>query len=119
MIKLKRAYEDYEPSDGYRVLVDRLWPRGISKEEAKIDEWVKEIAPSTELRKWFEHEDPKWPEFREKYFQELKNVEPLVHEIMEKQKNRTVTFVYAAKDELYNNAVALKEYIDTLDSKSG
>lgn len=116
MIKTKRAYEPYDESDGYRILVDRLWPRGVTKAKAKIDEWVKELAPSDFLRKWYAHEQPKWPEFKRRYFEELQNEEILVRTIMDKQAEHTVTFIYAAKDELYNNAVALKEYIENVAS---
>ena len=116
MIKLKRAYEIYEKNDGYRILVDRLWPRGVSKADGKIDEWVKEVAPSNRLRKWFSHDDSKWPEFKRQYFEELQNEEALVQAITEKQADRTVTFVYAAKNETHNNAVALKEYIEDISS---
>lgn len=117
MIKLKRVYEAYEESDGYRILVDRLWPRGVSKADAKIDEWVKDIAPSSELRKWYAHEVPKWPEFKRRYFIELQGAEILVRDIVEKQKNRIVTFVYGAKDTEHNQAFALKEYIEDKMSK--
>jgi uncharacterized protein YeaO (DUF488 family) len=118
MIKLKRVYDIYEESDGYRMLVDRLWPRGVSKAKGKIDEWVKEVAPSNLLRKWFSHDESKWPEFKRLYFEELQTKEVLVHAIMEKQARHTVTFVYAAKDETHNNAVALKEYIENIQSKA-
>ncbi len=118
MIKLKRVYDIYEESDGYRMLVDRLWPRGVSKAKGKIDEWVKEVAPSNLLRKWFSHDESKWPEFKRLYFEELQTKEVLVHAIMEKQTGHTVTFVYAAKDETHNNAVALKEYIENIQSKA-
>lgn len=116
MINVKRVYDDYEESDGYRILVDRLWPRGISKARAKIDEWVKEIGPSDELRKWFAHDETRWPEFKRLYFKELKEKELLVHNIIEKQSKNKVTFIYAAKDEMDNNAVALKEYIENIES---
>ncbi len=118
MIKLKRAYEPYDESDGYRILVDRLWPRGVSKAKAKIDEWVKELAPSDSLRKWYAHQPPKWPEFKRRYFEELQNEATLLGTVMDKQAGHTVTFIYAAKDESYNNAVALKEYIDTMASEA-
>ena len=114
MIKLKRVYDDHEEDDGYRILVDRLWPRGMSKANGKIDMWVKEVAPSGLLRKWYSHDESKWPEFKRQYFEELRNSEALILDIIEKQKNSTVTFLYAAKDEKYNNAVALKEYIQII-----
>jgi len=94
-----------------RILVDRLWPRGISKEEAKIDLWLKDIAPSDGLRKWFAHDPAKWSVFKEKYFSELGNKKALIGEIMKKAKG-DVTLLYAAKDEQHNNAQALKEYIE-------
>lgn len=117
MIKLKRVYDISEENDGFRLLVDRLWPRGVSKAKGKIDEWVKEIAPSDTLRKWFSHDATKWPEFKRLYFEELQNKGILVRNIIEKQSNHTVTFIYAAKDEAHNNAVALKEYIEDIEGK--
>ena len=111
MIKVKRVYEPIDKDDGIRVLVDRLWPRGISKD--KIDIWLKDIAPSEDLRKWFNHDPSKWEEFKRKYFEELdKNpkIEILLQLI---RKGNHVTLVYASKSP-YNNAVALKEYLDKL-----
>ena len=111
MIKVKRVYEPIDKDDGIRVLVDRLWPRGISKD--KIDIWLKDIAPSEDLRKWFNHDASKWEEFKRKYFEELdKNpkIEILLQLI---RKGNHVTLVYASKSP-YNNAVALKEYLDKL-----
>lgn len=108
MIHIKRIYEPPEKKDGYRILIDRLWPRGIAKQEAKIDVWVKEIAPSTELRKWFNHDAVKWKEFKEKYKKELKNNLELVHQIkaLEKEK-KIITLLFAAKETAYNNAQVL------------
>lgn len=114
MIKLKRVYDIYDENDGYRILIDRLWPRGISKVDVKIDEWSKEVAPSNQLRKWYSHDVAKWPEFKQLYFKELKNERALIQAIIEKQAGNTVTFIYAAKDETHNNAVALKEYIEDI-----
>lgn len=111
-IAIKRMYEEPSPKDGYRILVDRIWPRGISKEAAKIDEWLKDIAPSTELRKWFNHEPPKWIEFKKRYFAELKSKEKELEDIYSLLKKHHITIMYAAKSEEYNNAVALKEYIE-------
>ncbi|MEM3204167.1 MAG: DUF488 domain-containing protein [Saccharolobus sp.] len=111
MIKVKRVYEPIDKDDGIRVLVDRLWPRGISKD--KIDIWLKDIAPSEDLRKWFNHDASKWEEFKRKYFEELdKNpkIEILLQLI---RKGNNVTLVYASKSP-YNNAVALKEYLEKL-----
>ena len=111
-IELKRIYEKHSKNDGYRVLVDRLWPRGVSREKAGIDLWLKEIAPSGELRKWFAHKPEKWDDFKNKYFDELKlnhaGVEVLINHL-EKDK---ITLLYSAKEERYNNAAALKEYIE-------
>jgi len=112
MLKLKRAYEDPAKSDGHRVLVDRLWPRGVSKEDARLDDWMKDVAPSDELRKWFGHDPEKWDEFRKRYFAELDADPEAVAKLAEKAKEGTVTLVYAAKDEEHNNAVALKEYLE-------
>ena len=109
MIFLKRVYEKPEKKDGTRILVDRLWPRGISKEEAKIDLWLKNIGPSNELRKWFNHEDNKWEEFRKKYFEELKDKKGLIEQI--KKQEGTVTLLFGAKNVEHNNAVAIKEYL--------
>ena len=117
MIKLKRAYDISEESDGFRMLVDRLWPRGVSKDKGKIDEWVKDVAPSDLLRKWYSHDESKWSEFKQRYFQELQTKGILILAIIQKQSHHTVTFVYAAKDETHNNAVALREYIENIESK--
>ena len=113
VIKLKRAYEAPESDDGFRVLVDRLWPRGVSIGEARIDLWLKEIGPSTELRKWFDHDPSKWATFRARYLRELKSRPAPVAQLMEHVRNGTVTLVYGAKDHMHNNAVALKEFIES------
>jgi uncharacterized protein YeaO (DUF488 family) len=108
MVKLKRIYEKAEANDGYRILVDRIWPRGISKEKAHLDLWLKEIGPSDKLRKWFNHEVEKWEEFEEKYKKELRqNPSPLnqLQEILKKE--RTITLLYGAKDTQHNQAVVL------------
>lgn len=114
MIKIKRIYEEYSSDDGVRILVDRLWPRGISKEKAKIDIWYKDIAPTNDLRKWFNHDIEKYEEFKEKYFEELKG-NPLLPDFLdlvsEKSKSSDVTLLFSAKDEEHNNAVVLKEFI--------
>jgi uncharacterized protein YeaO (DUF488 family) len=112
MIKLKRAYDAYSRNDGKRVLVDRLWPRGLRKDEAMIDLWMKDIAPSSELRKWFSHEPSKWQEFRQRYRQELKDKEGLVEGLREESNKGTVTLLFSAKDREHNNAVVLKEMIE-------
>ncbi|HEY6328782.1 MAG TPA: DUF488 domain-containing protein [Blastocatellia bacterium] len=112
MIKLKRAYEPPAKDDGERILVERLWPRGLTKEKAKIDLWMKEIAPSTELRKWFGHDPAKWTEFRRRYKSELEQQPELVKELRAKGRRGPVTFVYAAKDEEHNSALLLKEFVE-------
>ena len=112
MIKIKRAHDKVEKGDRIRVLVDRLWPRGVSKEKAKVDLWLKEIGPSDELRKWFGHDPDKWHEFKKKFFEELdKNNEPL-DQIIKKSKTDDVILLYGAKDKLHNNAIALKDYLE-------
>ncbi len=106
-IKVKRIYEEPKKSDGLRILVDRLWPRGIKKEEAHIDLWLKEIAPSDSLRKWYNHDAQKWTEFQKRYAKELKEKEELVNQIREESKKRNVTLLFSAKETEHNNAVAL------------
>jgi uncharacterized protein YeaO (DUF488 family) len=110
-LKLKRAYEPASKTDGVRVLVDRLWPRGVSKKAARIDHWLKEIAPSAELRKWFDHDPAKWAKFRAKYFRELDANRETVDQLRELARSGPVTLVFAAKDEEHNDAVALQEYL--------
>ncbi len=112
MIKLKRAYEEPAGKDGFRILVERLWPRGVSKEKANIQLWAKEIAPSARLRKWYGHDVTKWKEFKKRYWQELKENEESLEEIRSRTRKGTVTFVYAARDEEHNSALALKEYLE-------
>lgn len=111
MLKLKRVYDKQEKSDGKRILVDRLWPRGISKERAKLHLWLKEIAPSPELREWFGHDAKKWPEFKKRYRAELKGKKELLAEIKKMAENEVVTLVYGSKEERYNDAVALKFFL--------
>jgi uncharacterized protein YeaO (DUF488 family) len=111
-IRLKRAYEGPGSQDGCRVLVDRLWPRGVSKEEAKIDLWLKEIAPSDALRKWFGHDPEKWEEFRKRYFAELDERGESLEELRREVGDGRVTLVFGARDEEHNNAVALKEFLE-------
>lgn len=110
--QLKRVYEKADVADGYRVLVDRLWPRGLSKEKARVDLWLKDIAPSTELRKWFGHDPEKWNVFQQKYKAELKEKNETVKILKEEMKKHSVTLVYAAKDELHNDALVLKEFLE-------
>jgi uncharacterized protein YeaO (DUF488 family) len=109
--KIKRIYKKPEKSDGFRILVDRLWPRGIKKNEAQIDLWIKDIAPSGELRRWYSHDRIKWPQFKKKYFNELKDKKDLVEIILTRAKSKNVTLLYSAKEEKYNNAAALKQYL--------
>ena len=112
MFRAKRIYEAAETSDGYRVLVDRLWPRGVSKEEAEVELWLKEVAPSDALRKWFGHDPKRWEEFQERYREELKKASAAVEQLRKVQKEHgTVTFVYSARDEKHNQAVALEKYL--------
>ena len=112
MIKIKRIYDDPAQDDGLRILVDRLWPRGISKDRARLDLWLKEAAPSDALRKWFGHDRARWDEFKSKYFKELKDQEEAVNTIASKASDEPVTLLYGAKDEEYNNAVALREFVE-------
>ncbi len=110
-IRLKRAYDPPAKNDGYRVLVDRLWPRGVKKEGAELDAWPKDIAPSDALRKEFHGQPEKWDAFKEKYEKELDQNRDAVNELLAKARKGRVTLVYASKDEDHNNAVALKEYL--------
>jgi uncharacterized protein YeaO (DUF488 family) len=111
-ISLKRVYDPPSANDGFRVLVDRLWPRGLKKETARIDLWFKDVAPSNDLRKWFGHKPAKWDEFKRRYFRELDNRPIETSLLVEKAKSGTLTLLFAAKDEIYNNAAALIEYIE-------
>jgi uncharacterized protein YeaO (DUF488 family) len=110
-IRLKRAYEKPSPADGTRILVDRLWPRGISREKAALDGWMKEIAPSTELRKWFAHDPKRWEEFRRRYSEELRAHPERLEELRSFARKGTLTLVYAAHDEAHNDAVVLRDVL--------
>ncbi|MFQ5848592.1 MAG: DUF488 domain-containing protein [Candidatus Methylomirabilales bacterium] len=112
MIRIKRVYEPPDPSDGFRVLVDRLWPRGLAKEKARIDKWQKDLAPSDALRRWFGHDPRKWEEFKRRYRQELGRKTEELKELAGHARHGTVTLLYAARDEDHNNAVALKELVE-------
>ncbi len=112
MIKLKRVYEQADDSDGFRVLVDRLWPRGVSKEEAKLNEWLRDIAPSDELRKWFGHDPDKWTEFERRYRGELASKEELVNKLIEDAKGEDITLLYASRETKHNNVVVLKNVLE-------
>lgn len=111
-LKIKRVYEKPAKEDGTRILVDRLWPRGLTKEKAGIDLWLKEIAPGTALRKWFGHDPGKWKEFQKRYHQELKKNKEQVLILTEEQKKGVVTLVYGAKDQEHNEALVLKEWLN-------
>lgn len=113
-IKLKRAYDKPEAGDGVRILVERLWPRGLSKEEAKVDIWLKDIAPSAGLRKWFSHDPAKWEEFRRRYYRELDQNRDAVKGLLEITEGSDATFVYGSREKEYNSALALKSYIEKL-----
>jgi len=118
MIQIKRAYEPASETDGARILVERLWPRGIKKEALSLDTWVKEVAPSTELRKWFQHDPAKWREFRKRYSRELEeNPEPW-QQLLNRARRGRLTLVYSSHDEEHNNAVALKEFLEQKQLKS-
>lgn len=113
-ISLKRAYDPPATGDGYRVLVDRLWPRGLKRETARLDEWLKEAAPSDALRKWFHAHPEQWDEFRHRYRAELKQQHALLRPLAARARDGSVTLVYAARDTAHNNAVVLQQYLATL-----
>jgi uncharacterized protein YeaO (DUF488 family) len=110
-IQLRRAYDPPGRRDGYRVLVDRVWPRGVSKDELQLDEWRKEIAPSDRLRKWFGHDPARWGEFQERYFTELAEKQDAVRDLVKRARRGRVTLVYGARDPEHNQAVALEAYL--------
>jgi uncharacterized protein YeaO (DUF488 family) len=112
MTRLKRVYEKPSRQDGFRILVDRLWPRGLTKERASVDLWVKEVAPSTELRQWFDHVPANWRQFERRYRRELREQKPSLALLKQKSKGHTVTLVYGARDEDHNEAVVLKAVLD-------
>lgn len=111
MIKLKRVYEEPSSKDGVRVLVERLWPRGLTKKRAAIDLWLKDVAPSPELRKWFGHDPARWEQFQKRYRRELRERKDAIRLLKQKLKEGTVTLVYAARDEEHNGALALKRHL--------
>jgi len=111
MITLKRAYDPASPTDGIRFLVERLWPRGVSKATLRIDAWLKDVGPSTALRKWFSHDPEKWEEFRRRYFRELGSQPDAWRPIVSGARRGRVTLVYSSHDTRHNNAVALQEYL--------
>lgn len=110
-ISIKRIYDPEEEGDGYRVLVDRIWPRGVSREKASWDEWLKEAAPATELRRWFSHDPAKWEDFRKKYFEELDRNTDAVPHLRQLARKGKLTLLYAARDTEHNEAAALKDYL--------
>jgi len=112
-ITLKRAYDPPAKGDGTRILVDRLWPRGIKKDNARIDLWLKDAAPSSALRAWFAHDPAKWRTFKARYFKELEDNPDVVTVLLHQARNADITLVYAARETRYNNAVALKAYLET------
>jgi uncharacterized protein YeaO (DUF488 family) len=114
-IRTKRIYEQPESKDGIRILVDRLWPRGLSREQAQLDAWYKDLAPSTELRRWYNHDPGKWDEFRSRYFLELRSQPEQVRKLLKSLGKSPVTLLFGAKEAQYNNAVALKEYLESRD----
>jgi len=114
VIAVKRVYELPKSGDGYRILVERLWPRGISKEKAHIDLWLREAGASPLLRKWYGHDPEKWETFRQKYFMELQDRSGVINQLREIiDREQKVTFIYASRDEVHNNAIALKEFLET------
>ena len=117
-IKLKRVYEPASPADGTRILVDRLWPRGLRKEDAAIDHWFKELAPSTTLRRWFGHKPERWIEFRKRYRAELAEQPEALAQLRSLARKRPITLLFAAHDELRNNAVVVRELLDTEERKA-
>jgi uncharacterized protein YeaO (DUF488 family) len=110
-LRLKRAYEPASPSDGYRILIDRLWPRGVSRERARLDAWDKDLAPSTELREWFAHEPERFEEFRRRYVEELRPRRARIAELRRRAREGPVTLVYSARDAEHNDAVVLAEVL--------
>jgi uncharacterized protein YeaO (DUF488 family) len=111
MIKIKRVYDPPEPEDGKRILIDRLWPRGLKKENLKMDEWLKEIAPSDKLRKWFSHDPKKYEEFKKRYAKELEDKSEILERIRREAKKGRVTILFSAKDTEHNNATVMKELL--------
>ena len=111
-IKVKRVYDPATPEDGFRVLVDRVWPRGVSKVKANVDLWLNSVAPSTSLRKWFNHDPKKWSEFKRRYFAELDKGPPDLEQLRKRAVDQPMTLVFSARDLQHNQAVALREYME-------
>ena len=118
-IHIKRVYDTVEKTDGSRVLVDRVWPRGLSKEKVKADLWLKDAAPSTELRKWFSHDPSRWETFKKRYFVELKENADVIDQLLELIQKGTLTLLFSAKDTRYNQAAALKAFLEAISGKDG
>lgn len=116
-LRIKRIYEEPSAEDGIRILVDRLWPRGIKKDAAKLDEWAKEIAPSDALRRWYGHDTNRWREFQRRYTAELRKNDDVCRKIVQRAKKETVTLLYGARDPEHNQATVLKEYLEHFDQK--
>ena len=119
MFKLKRAYEPVSRDDGWRFLVERLWPRGLAKTKLHLDAWLKDVGPTAALRKWFSHDPTKWSQFRARYFRELDSCPESWRPILSAARRRTVTLVYSSRDDDHNNAVALKEYLEAKVRRHG
>lgn len=111
-IRIRRAYEPPARGDGYRVLIDRIWPRGVAKADLALDDWQRDLAPSTRLRQWFGHDPARWPEFQKRYRAELAEHPDAVHELLARARKGRLTIVYGARDERHNNAVALRSYLE-------
>ena len=118
-IRLKRAYDEPAQNDGRRVLIDRIWPRGVKKEDLALDDWCKEVAPSNDLRQWFDHDPEKWDQFKQRYFEELADRPDAISDLAKTAREGRLTLVYAASEEKFNNAVALKEYLEEEIKKGG
>lgn len=114
-LRVKRIYEPPDSADGYRVLVDGIWPRGVSKQQANLDDWLKDIAPSSELRRWFNHRPDRWKEFQRRYRRQLARKQEMVEDLRARAKAGTVTLLYSARNTSHNQAVALKAYIEETD----
>ena len=110
-VRLKRAYEPPAPNDGTRILIDRLWPRGVKKDDAALDQWAKDLAPSTALRKWFGHDPERWQEFRSRYAEEVRQHGEQLTQLRALARTRPITLVYSAHDEVHNDAVALRDFL--------
>ncbi len=111
-VRIKRVYAEPAAEDGYRVLIDRLWPRGLTKEKARVDLWLRDLGPSTELRRWFGHDPARWSEFAERYQAELMGKETLLTPLLARARSEVVTLLYAARDTAFNDAVVVKELLD-------